>query len=302
MRRPSALALLAVILTACGSSSPRHPARGASPSPGSLDALWRAGGEAVGMLNGTSDYSPGLVRVSFLVVRRDARPVYTARARVWVARGRLARPFEQRWAQLERIGVPGGSGSGNATHIYVARVRVSKPGRYWLVAAPAGSSVRALGTLDVHASSASPAIGTRAYPSPTPTLASAHGDLAKLTTRVPPDRELVRYSVAGSLSAHKPFVVVFATPRFCMSRTCGPVVDVVDAVRRRLRGTGVRFVHVEVYRRNDPTLGWNRFMRQWHLPSEPWTFLVGADGRIKAKFEGPVAVDELSAAVRRTLL
>jgi hypothetical protein len=108
--------------------------------------------------------------------------------------------------------------------------------------------------------------------------------------------------VAGSLAAHKPFVVVFATPRFCTSRTCGPVVDVVDAVRRRFRGTDVRFVHVEVYRRNDPTLGVNRFMRQWHLPSEPWTFLVGADGRIKARFEGPVSVGELAAAVRRTLL
>jgi hypothetical protein len=80
------------------------------------------------------------------------------------------------------------------------------------------------------------------------------------------------------------------------------VVDVVEAVRRRFTRTAVRFIHVEVYRRNDPTLGMNAYMREWGLPSEPWTFLVGADGRIKAKFEGSASVDELAAAVRRSLL
>jgi hypothetical protein len=42
-------------------------------------------------------------------------------------------------------------------------------------------------------------------------------------------------------------------------------------------------------------------MREWKLESEPWTFLVGGDGRIKAKFEGSVSADELRAAVRSTL-
>jgi hypothetical protein len=204
-----------------------------------------------------------------------------------------ARPFARGWARLERVGADG---------IYVAHVTIARPGRYWLVAAPVGSRVRGLETLDVRARSQSPALGAKAYPSQTPTIASTGGDLAELTTRVPPDRGLLRYSVAGSLAARKPFVVTFATPKFCTSRTCGPVVDVVDTVRSRLGHTGVRFIHVEVYRRNDPDLGWNRFMRQWRLPSEPWTFLVGSDGRVKAKFEGPVSVDELTAAVRARLL
>ena len=296
MRRGIALALLAAIVAGCGSSS-RHEGPAAA-APGSLDALWRAARQSVGLIDGTSDYSPGLVRVSFLVVRRDARPVYAPRAVVYVARSRASRPFARVSAALERVGVPGRD-AGNATSVYVARVRISRPGRYWVVAVPAGSRVRALGTLDVRASSASPALGSKAFPSRTPTIASTHGDFARLTTRVPPDRGLLRYSVAESLAAHVPFVVVFATPKFCTSRTCGPVVDVVDAVRRRFRRTDVRFVHVEVYRRNDPTLGLNKFMREWHLPSEPWVFLVGSDGRIKGKFEGPVSVRELAAAVRR---
>jgi hypothetical protein len=298
VRRLLALALLAPLVAGCGSSSARHGAAEAAP-PGSLEAVWRGGGESVGLISGTSDYTPGLVRISFLVVRRDARPVYAPRAKVYVARSRLSRPFARTSAGLERVGVPGRA-TGDATDVYVAHIRISRPGRYWLVAAPAGSRVRGLGTLDVHAASVSPAIGSKAYPSRTPTIASRHGDFARLTTRVPPDRELLRYSIAGSLAARRPFVVVFATPKFCQSRTCGPVVDVVLAVRRRFRQTQVRFIHVEVFRRNDPTLGLNAFMRQWRLPSEPWIFLVGADGRVKAKFVGPVSVEELTAAVRQS--
>jgi hypothetical protein len=120
-----------------------------------------------------------------------------------------------------------------------------------------------------------------------------------LTTRTPPDRDLLRWTVAESIAAHKPFVVVFATPKFCTSRTCGPVVDVVESVSKDF--PGIRFIHVEIYRDNDPQKGENRWVRQWRLPSEPWTFLVGADGRIKSKFEGSVSAAELRRAVRTTL-
>ena len=126
-----------------------------------------------------------------------------------------------------------------------------------------------------------PAVGDRAVPSRTPTLASAHGDAALVTTASPPDRSLLRYSVAESLAAHAPFVLVFATPKYCQSRTCGPVVDVAQAVQKRFAGTGVRFIHVEIYQDNNPAQGFNRWVKEWRLPSEPFVFLVGRDGRIK---------------------
>ena len=107
--------------------------------------------------------------------------------------------------------------------------------------------------------------------------------------------------MADSIAAHKPFVVVFATPRFCTSRTCGPVVDVVDRARRSFARSGIRFIHVEIYKDNDPAKGDNKWVRQWRLPTEPWTFIVGRDGRIKAKFEGSLSVRELESAVRRFL-
>ncbi|HEX6702392.1 MAG TPA: hypothetical protein VF101_16815 [Gaiellaceae bacterium] len=256
-------------------------------------------------MSGTSDYAVGPLRISFLVVGRNARPVFRPRASVVVARALDAKPFLRTTARLEPIGPPGKNeaAAGDVTKIYVARLRIDRPGKYLVLARPVGGAKRigALGFLSVKSKSASPAVGARAYPSRTPTLASAHGDLARLTTSVPPDRALLRYSVAQSLTAHKPFVVVFATPKFCTSRTCGPVVDVVQAVSRRIHGRGIRFIHVEIYKDNDPSLGRNEWVRQWRLPTEPWVFLVGADGRIKAKFEGAVSVPELTAAVRSRL-
>ena len=73
-------------------------------------------------------------------------------------------------------------------------------------------------------------------------------------------------------------------------------------MRKQVAGSGVRFIHVEVFQGNDPAKGYNRWMRQWKLQSEPWSFLVGRDGRVKAKFEGPVSVRELRAAVQSMLM
>ena len=284
---------LTLVTAGCGTHDRSSSGTGGSGSPASL---MKRPGEDVAVVAGDSDFAPGDVRFSFLVIRHDARPVDRPRATVWLARSRSGKPFARAIARLEPIGPPGGGDSafGGVNSIYVVHLPIARPGRYWLVAEPAGAKIQALGELDVKARSDSVAVGA------TPTLASTHGAVSELTTRVPPDRVLLRYSIAGSLGAHKPFVVTFATPRFCTSRTCGPVVDVVEAVRRRF-GSRVRFIHVEVYKRNRPALGYNRWMRQWGLRSEPWTFLVGRDGRVQAKFEGSVSVRELESAVRRLL-
>jgi hypothetical protein len=286
----ASLAVLALVAL-CG---------GCGTQRGTLERLWHGSEQAVVLIPGTSDYAPGEIRVSFLVVTDRGKAVETPTAEVWVARSRADVPFAHTVAHLERIGVPGGA-VGAETRVYVAHVRISRPGTYWLVAKPVGGDIQISGIrdLEVRAHSATPAIGARAVPSRTPTLATA--PVADLTTRVPPDRALLRYSVAGSLRAHDPFVLVFATPRYCTSRTCGPVVDVVGSVRREFAKTAIRFIHVEIYKDNDPSKGENRWVRQWHLPTEPWIFLVGRDGRIKAKFEGALSRAELAAAVRTRL-
>lgn len=299
----ASLAALALIALAAGCSSDPKNSQRSAPAPGSLESLWRSSGQSVALIPGTSDYSPGELRISFLVVDLRGRVVSPPQARVWIAKSLRAKPFLETVAGLEPVGVSGVSKGRDVKAIYVTHVRIARPGSYYLLARPLGKvRIGGIHELVVRTTSASQEVGARAYPSQTPTLASTHRRLGALTTRVPPDRGLLRYSIAGSLAARVPFVVTFATPRYCESRTCGPVVDVVDRARTRFAHTRIRFIHVEIYRDNNPSKGPNQWVRQWHLPGEPWTFLVGADGRIKAKFEGSFSSRELDAAIRRFLL
>jgi hypothetical protein len=297
VRRTAVTLLLVALLAGCGGGKAGEKQKA---DAGTLAAFLARPGLDVAAVQGTSDYAVGELRLTFLVVDRQARLIAKPRARLLVGTGLDAKPVLETTARLEPIGIPGRSeaAAGGARSIYVARFRLAKPGRYTFVAEPAGAAIQATGNLQVARHPVAPAVGSRAIPSRTPTLASAHGDLAELTTAHPPDRTLLRYSIADSLAAHVPFVVVFATPKFCTSRTCGPVVDVVEAVQRRFAGRGVRFIHVEIYTDNNPAQGQNRWVREWRLPSEPWVFLVGRDGRIKARFEASVSEAELAAAVR----
>ena len=287
------LLAVAALSAGCGGSSTAHGL--------TLGSILQRPGPDIGVTAGAGDFAPGSVRFPFLVIASNAKPVERPVADVWVATSRDGTPFQHVRARLEPIGVPGRSlaAFGGVRRIYVAHLRVPRAGRYWLVAVPQGAKLQALGAIDVPARSRSVAVGARAPRSDTPTLATEPA--AKITTSTPPDLPLLHYSVAQSLAAHVPFVVTFATPKFCTSRTCGPVVDVVEAVRKQLAARGIRFMHVEVFQDNDPTRGYNRWMRQWGLRSEPWVFVVGSDGRVKAKFEGSVSQGELAAAVRARL-
>lgn len=299
MRHARLLVVLvaALCVAGCGSSTGGN----GSAKPGTLGAELARSGPDIALIQGTADYAVGHVRVTFLVIDSKSRSIERPHARVWVGPSLDAPPTTTTQAALEPIGIPGKSESatGGVTRIYVARFTLSKPGKYTLVAEPDGAKIQGIANLDVRRHPQALAVGDKAIPSRTPTLASADGDVASLTTADPPDLSLLHYSVADSVKAHAPFVLVFATPKFCTSRTCGPVVDVAQAVQRRFAGSGVRFIHVEVYTDNNPAQGFNRWFREWRLPSEPWVFLVGRDGRIKARFEGSVSDAELSAAVRQ---
>ncbi len=303
MRPLAALTVLSsLLLVGCGGSSGETAAT-ADPGGGrTLEELWRAPGDDVAIVAGTANHEPGNLRVSFLVIDADERVVTLPSARVWVAHRLEAPPFLEASAKLERIGVPGGDVA-DASHIYVTRLRLTRPGTYWLLAEPEGgaTAVQAIGNVVVVASDSAPDVGDAAIASDTPTIASTGRDFAKLTTRTPPDESLLEHSIAESLRSRAPFVVTFSTPKFCSSRTCGPVVDVVEEVASRFEGGKTRFIHVEVYKGNDPAKGFNRWMQEWGLETEPWTFLVGSDGKIVDRYEGVVSVNELEAAVRAEL-
>jgi hypothetical protein len=297
VRCAAVLCLAACLIAAgCGGSSSAQE----EPDASTLEALWRAPGEDVAIVPGSADFGPGSVRLSFLVVDGHGRVVTRPTARIWLARALEARPFTTTTARSEPIGVEG-SDPADAEAIFVARFQLDQPGTYWLLAEPVGGKkIQALGNVVVKERTAAPDIGASVPASQTPTLENA--TIKQLSTSRVPDRELYRSSIAGALRDRVPSVVVFATPEFCTSRTCGPVVDVVSTVRRAHADDVIRFIHVEIYEDNDPAKGENRWVKEWKLPSEPWVFVVGADGKVRDRFEGTVSVRELEASVKRHLL
>lgn len=288
-------------LAGCGSgggSSEGESNETTAAPPESLEALWRAPGADVAIVPGTSDFAAGTNRVSFLIVDKQSRLVERPTARVWMARGLQQKPYAQTVARLQPIGVPGGA-KADAQNIYVAHVRTPTPGTYWLLAEPVGGRrVQALGNVVVKKKPVAPAIGDRAIPVRNPTVAGGR-DPKTITTARPPDTELLRTSVAQALAAKQPFVVTFATPLYCQTRTCGPVVQVVQSVAKSWQGKGVEFIHIEIYEDNDPAKGTNRWVDEWKLPTEPFTFVVDRTGIIRAKLEGAFSAAELDAVVKK---
>jgi hypothetical protein len=147
----------------------------------------------------------------------------------------------------------------------------------------------------VGASSKVPQVGQKAPLIHTPTPADVGGDLSKITTRIPPDTQN-RVDYADVLG-QEPIVLLFATPQFCQSRVCGPVVDVAEQLKQ-LYGDKVAFIHMEIYNDNDPSKHVRPQVRAFHLPSEPWLFAIGRDGRIEAVIEGAFGVEELTRVVK----
>jgi hypothetical protein len=139
-----------------------------------------------------------------------------------------------------------------------------------------------------------PRVGEGAPEIHTPTAEGAGGDLSKVTTRIPPDTQN-RVDYADALG-REPIFLLFATPQFCQSRVCGPVVDVAEQVKERY-GDNAAFIHMEIYKDNDPNKGVRSQVRAFHLPSEPWLFAIDRSGTIKAEVEGAFGVDELTRVV-----
>ncbi len=143
-----------------------------------------------------------------------------------------------------------------------------------------------------------PRVGQKAPLIHTPTPADVGGDLSKITTRVPPDTQN-RVDYAEVLGK-EPIFLLFATPQFCQSRVCGPVVDVAEQVKQQF-GDKAAFIHMEIYKDNDPSKGVRSQVRAFHLPSEPWLFAINRQGTIQAVIEGAFGVQRLTKVVEEVI-
>jgi hypothetical protein len=116
-----------------------------------------------------------------------------------------------------------------------------------------------------------------------------------------PDPELHEWTIARAIQEGRPALVIFSTPVYCASKFCGPVTDVVQHLATRYGDRAV-FIHVEIWRDyNDDPPVMNQGAADWLLRNggftEPWLFLIGADGTIVDRWANLWREDEVVAAL-----
>ena len=320
----SAACLLAAgsVLGACGGSggetqvsTPPPPAAQPEefPKPGGktlreMLAEYRAGPVIAASV---SQFEPGINRFGFALFDRARAQIADAPVMIYLAPvggGRVVGPIEARFERMEVKPVfqsrSVAADEDAAKSLYVADLRLPRPGSYELIglaqldgrlvaATPSG------GPLEVSADGPVPEVGERAPVVNTDTRETVAGNIELLDTRQPASsmHDIDFADVVG----RQPTVLLFATDALCQSRVCGPVIDVTEQVKSEREGDGVAFVHQEIYVDNDVAKGLRPSVAAWNLPTEPWLFVVGADGRIVERLEGAFSDNELNAAIDKAL-
>jgi hypothetical protein len=186
--------------------------------------------------------------------------------------------------------------------VYASQVRFDRPGDWAvLVVTQTGNTyVAAPARVQVTTKKDDPIpdVGEPAPKVETDTLASVQGDEELLDTRVPPS-DMHRESF-DKVVGKKPVALLFATPQLCQSRVCGPVTDVALQLKAEY-GDRVEFIHQEVYDGNDPQKGLREPLNRFRLRTEPWLFVVDANGRITARLEGSFGVNAFEDALKTAL-
>ena len=307
------LVLALVALRLLGAAAVAWCAGGAAPAPGLTP---QAGGGLQPVLT-TSELVVGRNRLAFgLLKEHQLLDEADVVVRVYELHGQQAQLKAQvpaPYAKLEvvehgkRVHVhPDGTRhmhneATDVQGIYITHVTFERPGSWGLeVLARQGEGPVAMSrfTVNVLAAPRTPALGTPA-PRSHNLIASDVQDLRQIDTSDPPDPRLHQVRIADAIAQGKPQVIVFATPQFCSSRVCGPVVDVVRTLLPTY-GTQVVFTHQEIWR-DAAAHQFFPTVVEWNLQTEPWIYVVDGKGVIRAKFEGPTTAREIEAALQQIL-
>jgi hypothetical protein len=328
---PLLLAIVAVAVTACGGSTSSDPTQSV-PKAGGLQARIRTASaparatfptvrgrtlQAVGNAIGPNGASVALAssqldvgpnRLAFGVIDSQGQPVYGQTA-IYIARrpnakalGPYLAPADVLLTQPRYRSKQAATAGDPFAAVYAAQVPFPRRGRWYAVVATQrnGKLGAATSQVDVSSDSADPIprVGQHAPKVKTDTFADARGNVANIDTRIPADdMHKVSFSdVVGS----KPVALLFATPQLCQSRVCGPVTDIAVQMEAKY-GNRMSFIHEEVYKGNNPAKGLREPLREFHVRTEPWLFVVNRQGIITARLEGSIGVRAFENAIKSGL-
>jgi len=189
----------------------------------------------------------------------------------------------------------------SAQSVYVASIDIPRKGRY-LAAAVVRLDGRYVVTspfeFKAGGSGGPPTAGDQAPKVHTPTLSDVAGDAARISTREPAPKPLLQQDLFD-VYGRRPVALLFATPALCQSRVCGPVVDVLAQAEAEDTSGRAAYITNEIYEENRVDRGLRSQPAAYRLPTEPWLFVLDANGKVVERIEGAFSVDEVRRAVAR---
>lgn len=114
------------------------------------------------------------------------------------------------------------------------------------------------------------------------------------SSTVPNDMHDVR--IGDAIAAGRPLVVVFSTPAYCATRFCGPVTEEISEMQDDY-AADVDFVHIEVWM-DFETSEMNPTFLEWGFKTEPWVYVIDANGVVFDRWEGPASRKVVEPAVK----
>jgi hypothetical protein len=291
------------------SAGQQAPAATEFPSPGgsSLEQIYTEATPDQNLVVAPAGkaYTPGKNRIGFGVFTAGGEQITDAEVAIYAApgpNGEVQGPYPARIDSLETDPAfearTTADDPDSARVVYVANIEFDRKGEWRMIALiREGEELRSsiIPSVVVRDYAAIPDVGERAPVVDTPTTEDV-GDVGEIDTRDPHDtmHDVNLAQVLGE----RPVVLLFATPALCQSRVCGPVVDVAEQVKSEL-GDEAAFIHMEVFKENNPNEGVRPQLRTYGLPTEPWLFVIDESGKVSTRIEGAFSVEELKSAVRK---
>jgi hypothetical protein len=116
-------------------------------------------------------------------------------------------------------------------------------------------------------------------------------DVREYTTAYDPYREFYTHTIAEEVAAHKPFILLFATPAHCTQ--CQNQIDTVHSYHEQYKNA-FDVIHIDQYKNGHvySALG---------VRGDPWTFMIDAQGTITGIFPGVTTWDDMDIPIRKML-
>lgn len=150
-----------------------------------------------------------------------------------------------------------------------------------------------------------PIVGDAAVAAQQLTLADVDGDVRQVSSAAEPIEDMLGLTIAEAIESGRPSVIAFVTPAFCVSRFCGPILEMAVKPVWEDFGDRVNFVHVEPYvlekARTEGQLQPVQAVYDWGLETEPFIYVIDGTGRVSAAIEGVTDEVELRQAVEAVL-